>query len=162
VTFGWCHGPAGTSLLFPALKCAGVDEVAGDSVHAWRQRCLTSVRNSGIPQRMYPGFWDNDGRCCGTAGVADVMLDAGEIEFGLSLCDALVDSAITDETGTYWRFLEHRNDDPLLPPGTGWMQGAVGISSVLFRAARIAAGDPTSASRLDNFWRLQPVGSMDP
>ena len=29
VTFTWCHGPTGTSLLFLALDLAGVEEVAG-------------------------------------------------------------------------------------------------------------------------------------
>src|SRR5690349_24062395 len=24
------------------------------------------------------GFWDNDGRCCGTAGVGDILLDAAQ------------------------------------------------------------------------------------
>ena len=35
----------------------------------------------------------------------------------------------------YWRFVEHRNDDPLLPPGVGWMQGVAGIAGFLFEIA---------------------------
>jgi len=151
ITYTWCHGPTGTSMLYPALAAAGVSTVAGEPTTAWRERCLTSVRNSGIPARRYPGFWDNDGRCCGTAGVADVMFDAGDIPFGLGLCDTLVERAVD---GTYWRFIEHRNEqDPLLPPGVGWMQGASGIAAVLFRASRLAE-DPQAPAvqRLDNFW----------
>jgi len=152
-TFTWCHGPTGTSTLYPALAAAGVTNVLGESVANWRSRCLTSVRASGIPERRYPGFWDNDGRCCGTAGVADVMFDAGEIEFGLSLCQTLVERAVTTDNGAYWQFIEHKNDDPLLPPGVGWMQGTAGIAAVLFRGARLAE-DPTAPPlrRLDNFW----------
>lgn len=68
ITFTWCHGPTGTSLLFAALGMAGVSEVGGESVASWRRRCLFSVRRSGVPERRYPGFWDNDGRCCGPPG----------------------------------------------------------------------------------------------
>jgi hypothetical protein len=28
-----------------------------------------------IPERQYPGFWDNIGQCCGTAGVGELALD---------------------------------------------------------------------------------------
>ena len=78
VTYTWCHGPAGTSHLFAALAHAGVAEVAGLGVAELRRRCLHSILTSGVPQRLRPGFWDNDGRCCGTAGVGDVLLDAAQ------------------------------------------------------------------------------------
>jgi hypothetical protein len=78
VTYTWCHGPAGTSHLFAALSYAGVTEVAGYGVTELRARCLHSILTSGVPQRLRPGFWDNDGRCCGTAGVGDVLLDAAQ------------------------------------------------------------------------------------
>jgi hypothetical protein len=71
--YGWCHGTTGTSLLWTALQFAGVDEVRGWSVAELRARCLHSAISSGLPERRYPGFWDNDGRCCGTTGVAEAM-----------------------------------------------------------------------------------------
>ena len=157
--------PAGTSLLFPALEHAGVDTIAGSPPRAWQRRCLHSVRTSGLPERRYPGFWDNDGRCCGTAGVADVFLDSwqrtgdgADLEFALHLADTLVDRAMRDGPHAYWRFIEHTADDPLLPPGVGWMQGTAGISALLFRAARVAqAGhEAATASRMDNWW-TQPA-----
>jgi hypothetical protein len=127
VTYTWCHGPAGTSQLFPALAHAGVDTVAGLDVTGLRQRCLHTILASGVPQRLRPGFWNNDGRCCGTAGVGDVLLDAAQDGAGQAACgallqgartmaDALVERAIRDEAGARWRFLEHRQDPPLLPP----------------------------------------------
>jgi lantibiotic modifying enzyme len=137
VSFGWCHGAAGTSLLFAALDQAGVEEVAGEPPTSWQRRCLHSVRTSGIPARSSPGFWDNDGRCCGTAGVGDILLDNGDIEFATVLADALVERAIRNGPHAYWRFVEHKNPDPLLPPGVGWMQGAAGIAAYLFRTARV-------------------------
>ena len=160
-TNGWCHGPSGTSLLFPALEFAGIDTVAGAPTGSWQRRCLHSVRTSGIPARRHPGFWDNDGRCCGTAGVLDIFLDSwqrsghdDDLEFALHLADVLVERAVNDGDRAYWRFLEHRNDDPLLPPGVGWMQGAAGISAVLFRASRVIeqGRDAYAVRRMDNWW----------
>jgi hypothetical protein len=38
-----------------------------------------------------------------------------------------------------WRVVEYRQDPPLLPPATSWMQGAAGIAAFLLRPARVAA-----------------------
>ena len=167
VTFTWCHGPAGTSYVFAALAHAGVAEVAGMEVTALRQRCLHSILTSGVPQRLRPGFWDNDGRCCGTAGVGDVLLDAvqdcpdparAETLLGAArtMGNALVERAIRDQAGARWQFLEHRQDPPLLPPGTSWMQGAAGIAGYLLRLTRVVQ-DGRSApvvDRPDQWWAV--------
>ena len=166
VTFTWCHGPTGTSLLFTALEHAGVEDVAGESPEQWQRRCLHSLRTSGIPERLRPGFWDNDGRCCGTAGVGDVFLDAwqrrgvdDDLAFAQVLGDALVERAIVDGDRACWRFTEHRNDDPLLPPGVGWMQGTAGIAAYLLRLARVLREGRTApaVARLDTWWNVEPV-----
>jgi lantibiotic modifying enzyme len=149
VTYTWCHGPTGTSHMFAALAYAGVQDVGGYAVQELRQRCLNSVLASGVPQRLRPGFWDNDGRCCGTAGVGDVLLDAAQdsadaaradvlLHAAHTMADALVERAIRDDAGARWRFVEYRQDPPLLPPGTSWMQGAAGIAAFLFRIARVS------------------------
>ncbi len=44
---------------------------------------------------------------------------------------------VTGQAGARWRFTEHRQDPPLLPPGTPWMQGAAGIAGSLRRLARV-------------------------
>ena len=167
VTYTWCHGPAGTSLLFAALSHAGVAEVAGMEVTALRQRCLHSILSSGVPRRLRPGFWDNDGRCCGTAGVGDVLLDAAQdcldavradtlLDAARTMGDALAERAIRDHGGAYWRFVEHRQDPPLLPPGTSWMQGAAGIAAYLFRLARVIQDGPSASvvDRPDQWWAV--------
>ena len=163
VTFTWCHGPAGTSLLFAALDHAGVEDVAGEPPAAWHRRCLHSVRTSGIPERIRPGFWDNDGRCCGTAGVAEVFLDSwqrtgepDDLAFALHLADTLVERAVLDGPHAYWRFLEHRAPEPLLPPGVGLMQGAAGIAATLFRCARVVEEGSAAAPvpRADTWWAV--------
>jgi hypothetical protein len=165
VTFTWCHGPTGTSLLFAALEHAGVEDVAGARPASWRRRCLHSVRTSGLPARLHPGFWDNDGRCCGTAGVGDVFLDSwhaagdpDDLEFARRLGDTLVEHAVREDDRAFWRFLEHRNADPVLPPGVGWMQGAAGISAYLFHLSRVLddPGGASSVERMDTWWALGP------
>jgi lantibiotic modifying enzyme len=167
VTYTWCHGPAGTSHLFAALAHAGVHTVAGLEVARLRQRCLHSVLASGVPQRLRPGFWDNDGRCCGTAGVGDVLLDAAQdctdqaragtlLRAARTMGDALAGRAIRDEAGARWRFLEHRQDPPLLPPGTSWMQGAAGIAAFLLRLTRVIEDgrDTPVIDRPDQWWAV--------
>ncbi len=167
MTYTWCHGPAGTSYLFAALAHARVDSLAGFGVTRLRQRCLNSILGSAVPQRLRPGFWDNDGRCCGTAGVGDVLLDAAQdctdpeaagplLQGARTMADALAERAIRDEAGARWRFLEHRQDPPLLPAGTSWMQGAAGIAAFLFRLARVGEnglGAPV-VNRPDQWWAV--------
>jgi hypothetical protein len=174
VTYTWCHGPTGTSQLFAALAFAGIEEVGGYEVAALRRRCLRSVVTSGLPRRLRPGFWDNDGRCCGTAGVGDVLLDAAQdsddpagqeslLAAARAMGDALAERAVRDETGARWRFVEHRQDPPLLPPRTSWMQGAAGIAAFLLRLERIMDNGPaaTVVDRPDQWWavpaRVRPV-----
>ncbi len=167
VTYTWCHGPAGTSQLFAALAHAGVTEVAGHRVDDLRRRCLHSVLTSGLPRRLRPGFWDNDGRCCGTAGVGDVLLDAAQdaadpdeaaalLAAAVTMADALVERAVRDGDGARWQFVEHRQDPPLLPPGTSWMQGAAGIAAYLFRLARVLDGGIGAlvVDRPDEWWAV--------
>lgn len=165
ITWNWCHGPAGTSQLFAALQHAGVDEVGGYSVPELRRRCLRTVLAAGVPQQLRPGFWDNDGRCCGTAGVGDILLDAAQDDAAYSqewldaarlMGDALVERAIRDETGAYWRFVEYRQDEPLLPPGTSWMQGAAGIATFLLRLARVVDSGVSAPvpDRPDQWWTV--------
>ena len=165
VTYSWCHGPTGTSQLFAALARAGVEEVNGIGMVEARQRCLRSVLDSGVPRRLRPGFWDNDGRCCGTAGVGDVLLDAAQdaqdpilagrlLAAARTMGDALLERVIRHDVGAFWRFVEHRQNPPLLPPGTSWMQGAAGIAAFMLRLARVAEYglDATVVDRPDEWW----------
>lgn len=162
-TYSWCHGPTGTSLLFAALDRAEVPAVGGTPPGELERACLHSLRVSGIPARLYPGFWDNDGRCCGTAGVGDVVLNAWQryghpvdLDFAVTLGDALVERAVRDGDHVFWRFIEHRNEDPVLPPGPGWMQGAAGIAAYLLRLARVLdkGRESEAVARMDTWWAI--------
>ena len=72
------------------------------------------------------------------------------------MADALAERAIRDQAGARWRFTEHRQEPPLLPPGTSWMQGAAGIAAFLLRLARVlenGLGAPV-IDRPDQWWAV--------
>jgi hypothetical protein len=143
-SFGWCHGPAGDAQAFRLLA-----QVTGDP--AWSRlagRCWHTVTRSGIPQRLRPGFWDNSGHCCGTAGVLALACDRqAEQDDGLPFAGTLAADiaarATTDGGGACWSNYEHRATPPQLAPRTGWAMGNAGIIRELLRYARIRGGrDP--------------------
>ena len=73
-----------------------------------------------------------------------------------TMAGAIADRAIRGQAGAYWRFTEHRQDPPLLPPGTSWMQGAAGIAAFLLRLARVlenGLGAPV-IDRPDQWWAV--------
>ena len=159
-TWNWCHGPAGTLGVFAALADAEVAEVAGESPSSWVGRCVHSLRASGIPERRYPGFWDNDGRCCGTAGVGSAVLPH-DPDFAVALADDLLDRAYVDDDRAYWRFVEHRNPEPLLPPGVGWMQGAA-VSPATCSRCRASGQSRSSRWTAFSIWAAVSAAEVRP
>lgn len=146
-SYGWCHGPAGDAQAFRLLA-----QVTGDP--AWPDlagRCWHTVTRSGLPNRLRPGFWDNSGRCCGTAGVLALACDRQvELSDGLAFADVLVGDlasrATVDTHGARWSNYEHRANPSTLAPRTGWAMGNAGIIRELLRYARIHDGqDPDYA-----------------
>ena len=165
-TYSWCHGSTGTSYLFAALQRADAP-VGGTDAGVWRSRCIASVLASGVPERRHPGFWDNDGLCCGTAGVGMMLLDAAQSADGTDearrllgaaavMGDALLARAVVDAEGARWRFVEHRAEEPLLRPSPSWMQGSAGIAAFLLRLARVEAQGPDAVvvRRPDAWWAV--------
>jgi lantibiotic modifying enzyme len=127
---GWCHGPAGTARLFYQLYQATNDRQWLD----WVKRSARALMQSGIPERRPPGFWNNVGQCCGSAGVAEFLLDMHRVtneRAYLALCrrltDDLLQRAAHDDKGMRWVQAEHRVKPDLLLAQTGYMQGAAGI-----------------------------------
>ncbi len=157
VSFGWCHGPAGTLRLFRILD----REQPGHGWAGWAGAGRLAVRRSGLPARRYPGFWDNIGQCCGTAGVGEMALDHYQdsadrqwLTWAATLAGDVLDRRIADESGVRWSHTEHRVSPPELEPAVGWMQGAAGIAGWLLRLARVES-DGTSAARTR--WPDQPA-----
>jgi Lanthionine synthetase C-like protein len=144
-SFGWCHGPAGDAQVFRLLGAVTQDP-------AWQalaDRCWYTVTGSGLPHRVRPGFWDNSGRCCGTAGVLALACDRyaerrGELQFATVLADDLARRATVDSAGSRWSNHEHRATPSALEPRTGWAMGNAGIIRELMRFARAAAGTDSS------------------
>ncbi len=88
--------------------------------------------------------------CAGQAQ-GDVLLQAA-----CTMAGALAARAIRDQAGARWRFTEHRQDPPLLPPGTSWMQGAAGIAAFLLRLARVLENGLSAPviDRPDQWWAV--------
>lgn len=136
VNYGWCHGPTGTMRLFLLLDRTEPDR-------RWRQgvdACLQALRDSRLPERLYPGYWDNVARCCGTAGVGQALLDCHRttgdpalLEWSRALADDVRARAVTMPEGVAWSNTEHTATPPELPPEPGFMQGAAGIAGWLAR-----------------------------
>jgi hypothetical protein len=144
---GWCHGPPGLGWFFQELALATADPEWNE----WIERTARAVRTSGIPQRREPGFWDNVGRCCGSAGVAEYFLDLhtwrsdpDDLAFAILLVDDLLARATVDENGMRWHNVEFRRDAPELPSETTYFQGASGIGLALLRLSRHLDGDDSS------------------
>ncbi len=140
-SYGWCHGPAGDAQVFRLLAA-----VTGES--QWMtlsDRCWYTVTHSGLPQRLRPGFWDNSGRCCGTAGVlafaCDHYVERNEgLDFAQVLVDDLCSRATLDAEGARWSNVEHRATPSDLEPRTGWAMGNAGIIRELLRFIRVVDG----------------------
>lgn len=140
-SYGWCNGPAGDAQVFRLLG-----EITGDGDWAkLADRCWVTVRESGLPRRIRPGFWDNNGRCCGTAGVVALACDriaerGDDFDFANALVDDLTARATVDEAGARWSNHEHRVTPSDLEPRTGWAMGNAGIVRELLRYARLSRG----------------------
>ncbi len=157
VNYGWCHGPAGAVRLFLLLN-----EIAPQP--RWRQAigaCLQALRDSRLPVRLYPGYWDNVARCCGTAGVGQLLLDRYQatgdtalLEWAGTLAADVTSRAVITPPGLTWSNTEHTRTPPDLPPEPGFMQGAAGIAGWLARlnAAPGRAGSPAPVTGLSPSW----------
>ncbi|MDX6299028.1 MAG: hypothetical protein QOF53_242 [Nocardioidaceae bacterium] len=77
------------------------------------------------------------------------------------LADTLLERAVSEGPHTYWRFMEHRAPDPLLPRGVGWMQGAAGIAGFLLGLSRLLeeGRDFVPLGRMDTWWALPAPSS---
>ncbi|WP_217167223.1 lanthionine synthetase LanC family protein [Streptomyces sp. AC512_CC834] len=141
VAYGWCHGPAGDAQLFRTLR----DVTSDPAWTALANRCWHTVTHSGIPQRLRPGFWDNNGRCCGTAGVLALACDRiAEQQDAFGFADVLVTDLVTratrDTDGARWSNVELGPPPRDLEPQTGWAMGNAGIVRELLRYVRLARG----------------------
>jgi lantibiotic modifying enzyme len=136
---GWCHGPVGTSRLW--IRLNQIDPKAGWLT--WAKKGAKGILASGIPEKQTPGFWNNLGQCCGSAGVADFFLDLGKLTGDHTYTDysrrvvrnLLKRATPTSGDGLKWIHAEHRVKPEYTYAQTGYMQGAAGIGMALLRMA---------------------------
>ena len=129
---GWCHGPAGTARLWYRLWQATGDRAWLE----WAAKSARAILASGIPERQTPGFWNNVGVCCGSAGVAAFLLahhratgDAASLALARRVSAQILASAVRDAHGIRWPHAQHRTRPTEIAAQTGWMQGAAGIGA---------------------------------
>jgi lantibiotic modifying enzyme len=155
VMYGWCHGAAGTARLFVILN-----EI--DPQPRWQHAidgCLGALRDSRLPARLYPGYWDNLARCCGTASVGQFLLDRYQATGDTALLDwtavlaaDVAARALTTAPGVSWSNTEHTRTPPELAPEPGFMQGAAGIAGWLARLHALRTGPGSPAARPGPAW----------
>lgn len=157
VSYGWCHGPAGTVRLFLLLN-----EI--DPQPRWQHAigaCLQALRDSRLPIRLYPGYWDNLARCCGTAGVGQLLLDRYQatgdtalLNWAGTLAADVAARAASTPHGVTWSNTEYTRTPPELSPEPGFMQGAAGIAGWLarFHALHTRADAPLIPARPGPSW----------
>ena len=157
VYFGWCHGPTGTVRLFLMLDAIDPQPRWQHAVDA----CVQALVDSGLPARLYPGFWDNLGRCCGTAGVGGLVIDRYQATGNTKLLDwadvlaaDVADRTVRTPDGVTWSHTEHTRTPPELPPEPGLMQGAAGIAGWLARLDAVHADRavPPAPTGLEPSW----------
>lgn len=131
---GWCHGPVGTARLFYQLYRITENPLWLD----WIERSASAILNSGIPEITTPGFWNNDGQCCGSAGVLEFYLDLERatgndmyLDAARHVGDHLLARSSEQPRGVFWVQAEHRRRPEQVAAQTGYMQGAAGIGIAL-------------------------------
>lgn len=145
---GWCHGPTGTARLFLELA-----RLTGEARYAEAARATTrTLLTAGLPAPQ-PGFWNNVGQCCGTAGVIEHLIevatrsdDREEAAACLALARRLGDDLLARGTwnagGLSFLHAEHRTRPEKLVAERGYMQGASGIGLALLHLdAATGAGE---------------------
>lgn len=150
---GWCHGPVGSARLFYQLY-----KVTGDSNWMeWVNRGAAAILNSGIPEIQTPGFWNNVGQCCGSAGVGDFFLNlyrlSGKkrhLNFSKKMARDIMARATRDSQGVRWFQAEFRKNPALLVAQTGYMQGASGIGLFFLHINSLQQGRERDIKLLDS------------
>jgi lantibiotic modifying enzyme len=150
---GWCHGPVGTARLFFRLFQITEDP----EWMAWVEKGARGILDSGVPDQEVPGFWNNVGICCGSAGVAEFFLSLFHItqkqeylDFAKKLTKQILDKATQDENGMWWVHAEHRSRPDFLQAQTNLMQGAAGIGLWLLRLEEHERGQKALVQMPDN------------
>jgi len=144
---GWCHGPTGTARLFYQLYKATDNK----EWLTWFTRMGNTLMDAGIPEKETPGFWNNVGQCCGSAGVGEFSMALYRItknkkylDFAKRLTANLLTRGTEEGDGLKWIHAEHRVQPKNVQAQAGYMQGAAGIGIWLLRLDEAERGKPST------------------
>lgn len=77
----WCHGPAGTAILFDALYRITKEQ----QYLEWVKKLSRGIIEAGAPESYSRGYWQSQALCCGTPGILEHFVAVynltGENEF---------------------------------------------------------------------------------
>ena len=143
---GWCHGPVGTARLYQRLL-----QITGDERFEVARDQATKALTACKPPARTPGYWNNVGVCCGSAGIGLYYLDLRQLT-SLETYDPLIDALAMDilARGTrssgmlYFEHAEHRVKPDLLSIQTGLMQGAAGVGLFFLLRSRLCNSPESS------------------
>ena len=123
----------------------------------WVEKGARGILDSGIPEQEVPGFWNNVGICCGSAGVAEFFLSLFQVtkkqeylNFARKLTQQILEKASQDESGMWWVQAEHRSRPDFLQAQTNLMQGAAGVGLWLLRLEEHERGQKAGIQMPDN------------
>jgi lantibiotic modifying enzyme len=152
VYYGWCHGPPGTNLLFGKLS----RENPAPGWSNFVERSNRAVMAADILSRKPAGFWQNHGRCCGSAGVAGYFLEQHiatknpeYLEFARAATRDIIAHATVEGDTLRWTHAEHRTSPQFTQTLTGYMQGAAGTGMHFLRMHAFVNEKPVSIRLLD-------------
>lgn len=140
---GWCHGTAGTLRLWSLLADLTGEETWSDT------------RDAAAATLLMPHEIGNEAtRCCGSAGMAETLLDLYALTSDPAYLDGarhlvthMTEWASRDAAGLRWRY------GAAAP--TGWLKGAAGTGHALLRWGAVERGTDITAAYPDSpFGRL--------
>lgn len=133
---GFCHGPAGTSLLYRKLY-----EITGQEKYlTFYKELAQGIIEAGAPEYNSWGFWNSCCTCCGTPGLIEFFTDAYEftgdakyLEYAKRSAARTIGDSTYSKEGRLFYGSWDRTDPKNVQTFTGLYTGAAGAGANLLR-----------------------------
>ena len=133
---GFCHGPAGTSLLYRKLY-----EITGQEKYlTFYKELAQGIIEAGAPEYNSWGFWNSYCTCCGTPGLIEFFTDAYEftgdakyLEYAKRSAARTIGDSTYSKEGRLFYGSWDRTDPKNIQTFTGLYTGAAGAGANLLR-----------------------------
>jgi lantibiotic modifying enzyme len=133
---GWCHGPPGTAKVY--MKMYQLTKQ-----NKWLSRIKENADymiSLELNKNNTPGYWNNEGWCCGTVGIAQFFRTAHSLlgdktyaEYADRLEMKLLKASLSDKNQLRWKHAENRKSPEEEFIQTGLMQGSAGFGLYFMR-----------------------------